>query len=153
MKEIKQVSVTPTISTGAYTAGDVVGGLMTFTVSDLTPVEGILRSILITDDHNQSEEYTLYVFNAVPSTIANDAAFAPTLADLKKLITTVGIASGDYTTSNSNAWALLGGHEDTIMEIHFHSDTGAIYIYAVAVATPDYNADGDLSIKITVEVL
>lgn len=152
MHENQQVSVTPTIALTAYTAGDVVGGLMTFTFTSSRPFDGVIRSVLVTDDDNQKEGYTLYIFNALPSTIADDAAFAPALADLKKIATTVVVAAGDYTTDGGNAWALLGGHEDAKMEVMVHSDTGALYMYAVATDTPDYAAATDLTFAITVEL-
>lgn len=151
MHEIKQVTVTPTITLNAYTANDVVGGLMTFTFTEPT-FDGAIRSVLVTDAANQSEGYTLYIFNELPSTIANDAPFAPVIADLKKIATTVTVAAGDYTSVNSLAWALLGGHEDAQMEIFVHSNTGKLYMYAEATSTPDYAAVDDLAFKIALEI-
>ena len=156
MRRIRRIQVAPTVGTDAYTANDVVGGLMTFSISD-QGFDGLVRSILVTDAHSQAEAYVLYLFGAQPSTIADDAAFAPTIADLKKIIGVVTLAAADYTTVNSLDWALLGGHEDNVaanvtMEIPAHSDNGDIYMYAVATDTPDYNAATDLTFTLSVEV-
>ena len=152
MNRVRQVTVSPTVALTAYTANDVVGGLLTFNFTDAHPFDGVIRSVLVTDAANQKEQYVLYVFNAVPSTIADDAAFAPVIADLKKMVTTVTVATADYTTANSLAWACLGGHEDTKMEVPVHSDTGSLYVYAVATDTPDYAAATDLVLTMTVEL-
>jgi len=124
---------------------------MTFAVSG-QGFDGLLRSVLVTDGDNQKEPYTLYVFNAQPSTLADDAAFMPTVADLNKVVTTVSVGTADYTTSDSTyGWALIGGHEDGAMEIPVHSDNGNLYIYAVAGDTPDYTAADALTFTVSVE--
>jgi hypothetical protein len=152
MNRVRRIAVTPTVDTVAYTAGDVVGGLMTFAV---TPqgFDGEIKSVLVTDAANQKEPYTLYVFNEAPTTFADQAAFMPTAADLNKLVTTVTVGTADYTTSASTiGYALLGGHEDTDMAIPVHSDNGDLYIYAVAASTPDYTTASDLVLTVTVDV-
>lgn len=151
MRRNKRTSVTPTIGTDAYTAGDVVGGLMTFAVGGVG-LSGSIRSVIVVDDHSQEEQYELYFFYALPSTIADDAAFAPTLADLKKLVSTVTLATADWTTLNSNDVAILGGHEDTAMDIPFTSEDGNLYLYAVATDTPDQNAATDLTFIVTARI-
>lgn len=156
MRRIRRIAVTPTITLSAYTAGDTVGGLMTFAMSD-QGFDGLIRSILITDAVKQSEQYTLYIYGDLPSTIANDAAYAPTIADLKKLVATVTVATADWTEINNFDWALLGGHEDNVaagaaMQIPIHSDNGNLYMYAVATDTPDYAAATDLCFTVTMEL-
>ena len=150
----KTVAVTPTIDTDAYTANDVVGGLMTFAFGGVGG-SGSIRSITIADDDDEKAAFTLYIFNAAPSTIADDAAFAPTIADLKKLVTTVLVEAGDYATVNSNAYAILGGHEDLAtknMDIPYASADGNLYMYAVCTATPTYTAATDLTFTITARI-
>lgn len=146
------VTVTPTVTLAAYTSDDVVGGLMAFKVAP-TSGSGIIRSVLCTDAENQKEQYVLYLFDAAPVAIADADPYAPVIADLKKMVGTVTVATGDYTTNNSLAWALLGGHEDTAMEIYFTTESGNVYIYAVATDTPDYAAVDDISFTLIVEEL
>lgn len=151
-KWIKDIVVTPTITLNAYTAGDVVGGLMTFDVSAPRPASGEIRKIVITDDHNQSEQYTLLIHNDTPSTIANDAAYAPTIADLNMIIDEVVVATADWSTWNSNGIAIIASYENVAMRIPFHTPDGNLYVYAVATDTPDYAAADDLVFTMTVEV-
>ena len=151
MRRIRHIAVTPTIGTSAYTAADCVGGLMTFAITD-QGFDGLIRGLLVTDDHAQSEQYILYVYRSLPSTIADDAEYLPTVADLNKLVTTIVIATGDWTEINSIDWAFVGGYEDTQMQIPVHSANGNIYLYAVATDTPDYDATDDLVFTLSVEV-
>jgi len=149
MRRVRRIAVTADIGTKAYTASDVVGGLTTFAITD-HGFDGQLSSVLVTDAAAQGEAYTLYFFEAEPSAIADDAAWAPTLADLKKLVTTVVVGTVDY--SHGGSVALLGEHEDAEMRVPLHSDSGNLYMYAVATATPDYAAVTDLVFTATVEV-
>lgn len=153
MRRVRRIAVTPTADTAdAYTAGDVVGGLMTFGIGD-QGFDGLMRSVLVVDADSQGEPYTLYVFNAQPSTIADDAAYMPTAADMKKLVTTVAVGTADYTTTSSTVdFALIGGHEDGAMDIPVHSDNGNLYIYAVAGDTPDYTTAAALTFTVSVDV-
>lgn len=141
----KSVEVALTVGTDAYTAGDVVGGLITFDVG--SPGNGgYVSRVKIVDDADQKEAYKLYVFDATPSTIADDAAFAPTVADLKKLINVITIAATDYTTINGNAYAIKALGADLV---DFKTVSGEnLYAYLVCDDTPDYAAAADLTIEI-----
>ena len=124
-------SVTPTIKiTGAYTQYDVVGGAMSLvTGGDIT-----LRQVLLQDDGDQKEAYKLYFFRADPA-IADDAAFAPTDAELDDLAATISI-----TASNYDEW----GGANTVADVHDLNveivGATTFYVYAVAQATPDHSA-------------
>lgn len=64
-----EIVVTPTVTASSYTAGFVVGGIMTFS-SALTPTQfnGILQSICLTFKGSvQSTEFDLCLFNTSPS--------------------------------------------------------------------------------------
>jgi hypothetical protein len=139
----KTVSVTPVIDTSAYGAGDCVGGLMTFDVSTVLG-GGTIESILIADDDNEKAQAILYIYNALPSTIADQAAYAPTIADLKKLVYVKPVASADFTTVNSNAYALYSNLRVTYA-------ASKLYVYLACVATPTYTAATDLTIALTVK--
>lgn len=146
---VKYASVAPTITAGAYSAGDVVGGLLTFElrpapVAGVTPCSGFLRIVSVVDDDNEKAACKLHIFRDQPSSIADNAAFAPTVGDLQKRIGVVEIAAADYTTLNSNAQALVSG-----IEMEFDSVNGNLYAYLVADATPTYTAVTDLTVAIT----
>lgn len=134
--------VTPTISTTAYSAGDVVGGLMTIPLASIYASGKILKAMVL-DDGDIKTDLTLYLYDAAPTTIANDAAFAPLHADNQKLIGTVAIAGADYTTVNSNAYVI----KSTAIEYVGR----AFYCYAVCTGTPTYAAANHLTFRFIVE--
>lgn len=132
-----------TVDTDAYSANDVVGGLLTLNIAKSSGGGGLLRRIILVDDHNQSEPFTLYLFDATPTSFADDAAFAPTNADLEKLIGTVAITAGDYVTVNSNGYAIVDD-----IDLEFNPLDGNVYAYLVCGETPDYNAATDLHLRL-----
>jgi len=139
-----RASVTPTITAGAYGALDVVGGMLTFNVSG-TPQGGILNRVIVVDDDNEKAVLTLYLFGTKPSTIADNAAFTPAVADLKALFAKVAIAADNYVTLNSNAIAIIDD-----VNCVLPANNGQIYGYLVCTATPTYTATSDLTITIDV---
>jgi len=142
------VTAAPTIGTDAYTANDVIGGLLTFDISNAGG-GGIVRWTRIVDDDNEKAELALYLFNELPSTIADDAAFAPTVADLKKMIGKVLIQAADYETINGNAVAIIGrGVSTDDVNIDAPTNTGKLYGYLVCTATPTYSAATDLTVSL-----
>lgn len=145
--KVIEAQVTPTITAGAYTALDVVGGLLTFNVSSPSGV-GILNKLVIADDDDEKAVLTLYLFNAAPSTIADNASTTGALliADLKKLVCTISIAAADYKTINSNAYAV----KEDINNVYKADGKGNLYGYLVCTATPTYTAATDLTLTLSV---
>lgn len=143
--KVIESQVTPTIDDDAYSANDVVGGLLTFNVTSSSGC-GIINALRIADDDDEKAALTLYLFNDVPTTIADDAAFAPAIADLKKLIAKIEIAADDYTTVNSNAYALI----QDLNEVYKAAGTGNLYGYLVCTATPTYTAATNLTLTLSV---
>lgn len=146
----KVITASPTIDTNAYTANDVVGGLLTFDISNAGG-GGVVRWARVVDDDNEKAELTLYLFNAAPTTIADDAAFAPVVADLKNYVGKVLFEVADYETINGNAVAMIGhGVSTDLVNIDFPSSSGNLYGYLVCTATPTYTAATDLTISLGV---
>lgn len=139
---------TPTITAGAYSAGDVVGGRLSF-VLQAGSGAFFVKSVRIVDDDNEKAASKLYLFNAAPTSIADNAAFAPSVDDLKMLVAIVTIASADFSTINSNAVALVD-ERSGIDGGMFNVPGGTLYGYLVCDATPTYTATTDLSITINV---
>ncbi len=131
------------VTTDAYTANDVVGGLLTFSIDANFAIDGaILQTVEINDAANQKEAFDVWLFAAAPTTIANDAAFEPVIADLQKRIgNPIRIAAADYTTVNNLAYATTA---NLTRPLQFSG--GKLYAYLVAVDTPDYAAAGNLSL-------
>ena len=145
-----RVTVTPTITAGAYSASDVVGGLLTFTLADTHGAAGVVRAVRIVDGDNEKAACKLYLFDSVPSTLADNAAFDFTddAANLAKCAGRVSIAAADYVTVGADAAAWK---EDLAVE--FDTPTGVLYGYLVCDATPSYGATSDLSITLTAYLL
>lgn len=143
--DFRPVSVRPTITAGAYSANDVVGGRLDFTIP-WKAAGGFVDSVRIVDDANQKAAMTLYLFSRVPTAIADNAAFAPTVADLQALAGTIAIAATDYVTLNNNAVAIKRLNSDGA--ISFWCPDGILYGYAVVSGTPTYANAADLQFEL-----
>jgi hypothetical protein len=115
-----------------------VGGLLEFNAQEASG-GGVVNAIRLVDEDAQSEPFSLYLFNAKPTVVADADAFATamTVADLRKLMAVVPIVAGDYVTLNSLTYVHLDlvsllGHP-----LIFNSSAG-LWGYLVPTATPDY---------------
>jgi hypothetical protein len=137
-------SATPTVTAGGYTAGDVIGGLVTLTFQTAGGWCA-LDDIVLVDDADSISSITIHVFNQTPSTIADNAAYAPTEADLKKKVAKVTITSFD--TEGSDRW---GQAAPNITKKLISLPDNALYFYIVATAAPTFAATDDLYIRVSV---
>ena len=74
-----EVCVTPIVTAGAYTAGYVVGGLITLPGAFLSANSGVLQSVRLTSKSAQTAEFDVTFFSAQPATVFTDKA-APSIA-------------------------------------------------------------------------
>lgn len=149
MRHVKHIKATvnPTIGTDAYTAGDVVGGLLTFTFSGLTVNGGILNQLIMVDEDNVGGTLTLYLFEEAPDTIADDAAFASAISidDMNKLIgihtlpspTTVNSIDFYHTTDINDVFtttnnSIYGFLVDSTGGTWTNADALTIRLYAIS---------------------
>jgi len=88
MKNGFDFALIPTVSAGAYSAGDVVGGLLTFPVGEKGDGRiPIVDSALVTLKAAIASTMTLHLFNAAPAVIADNGAFTiGTVADVQKFL-------------------------------------------------------------------
>lgn len=142
----RTIDKTPVITAGAYSAGDVVGGLITLDVSSAGG-GGVIRRLMLIDDDNEGAVLTIYFFDAAPDTVADNGAFAPSVADLKKMIGNVAIAAADYLTLNSNKIVTKDGDD---LNIDYETKSGNLYAYIVCTGTPTYAAITDYTLRVTV---
>lgn len=136
-----------TVATTAYTALDVVGGLLDLSILCGPGGGGMLRQVMLADAANQKEPYKLYLFDRKPTVLLDDAAFAPVIADLQKLVGVIAILAANYTTIGSLAYAVVPAKDLTSNEAVHHA-TGQLWGYLVADDTPDYAAASDLTLRI-----
>lgn len=128
-------SVNPTLDTDAYTAGDVMGGLLQFDVSGFVINGGIINQAVLIDEDSIGLGLKLYLFEAQPTTIADDAAFAPTIDDVNKMVAVIAFPS--FTTINSMDYSIIEDINNIFVT------TGAVlYGYLVADGASNHtNAD------------
>lgn len=153
---LKVVEVPITIgSLDAYTANDVVGGLLT---SDEIPQlmgGGYIAWVRLIDDADQKEPFELYLFYETPSTIADDAEFTPTEADWAKCFTVIEIAAADYDASGGEACAFVDGKDKFSGEFHIFPNLsdGKLRAYLKGTDTGDYAEANDLTLHLGIMVM
>lgn len=127
------VAVSPTVTAGAYSAGDIMGGLMTFPVArandKLVCITGVQASFKVAVMPNP---FSVIIFNADPTatTKTDNAAYSLNAADIAKVrkslaFQTNGILHYDHGTPNSISWDGLG--------LVMAPATGTVNVFALAV--------------------
>jgi hypothetical protein len=134
--------VEPTITAGAYSAGDVVGGLMEFKVN--TDFGGVLRRVKIADADDEKAALTLYFFDTDPTEVADNGVFATgiDLDDKEAIMFKVDIGASLYESIDGDAIAIRSGIN------YYFRNKKVLYCYAVTVGTPTYTATTDLNFEI-----
>jgi hypothetical protein len=137
------IALTPTVTAGAYTAGDAVGGLLTFTNAGRVSAEGsVLTDVLIVDDAGQDAELELWLFNQTFTAMSDNAAWAPSEADLENCIVVVSTVG--------STWRAAGTPSVVNIETQRRIDiTGtSLFGQLVTRGTPTYAATDDLTVKV-----
>ena len=141
---IRRYKVTPTVSTSpAYSANDVVGGLLTF--GGLR--NGTLQSISVCDNARLAVNYSLILFESAPTSIGDNATFDISDADLDKIIFIGAMPAATYQwlfTDNSI-------HLATGLSIPLWSAGGSVYAFLVTTSTPTYVATSDITVTLQVK--
>lgn len=143
---VKFVSATPTVSNGvAYTAGDAIGGLMTFTAAcGLGTVQGEVRGVTIWDLTKQGADIDLIIFSANPSgtTFTDNAALDVADADLSKIAAVVQVTTDSAYADNGISQAKNLSYEFPC------TAAGTFYAAMVARGTPTYTGTTELTVQI-----
>lgn len=140
----KIISITPTITTDPYTAGDSVGGLLSPKALDLGGVAGALHSITVIDQAAQDAVLDFLFFKDEPTvaTITDNAPFAwGAGGDEPLCIGRVRVTAADYVAYDSKSVAHVRGIGSVLSTIR---PDGRLYIAAITFTTPTY-AVGDLT--------
>ena len=148
MSKIVDITVTPTVTAGAYSAKDVVGGLLTFANAvSVYKGYGILRKIVIKNNAMVADLLMLNFFGTAPAAIADNSPYDPTDAEQATCIGTIPIVAADYVLATDNAIATK------LVEFPFTvAPYGtSLYVYVSTVATPTYVAATDFAVTLTIE--
>jgi hypothetical protein len=144
-------SAVPTVTAGAYSAADTVGGLLTFTGAGLHG--GVLSAVTIIDRSDQKAQLELVLFKALCTPVADNAAFAFTVADLEHVIgvavlTTTALAATAYNDYGSISVLTTTGLSLPIPR----TDDGNLYGQLVTRSTPTYATTSAIRVSLTVLV-
>jgi hypothetical protein len=134
-RKLKTITVQPAISTVAYAAGQVIGGVMTLTGALRAAVmSGTWMGVQVVEKSTQKAPMDIVLFTSNP-TAAN---FADKIApnwnnDYDKIIGITNIVAANYSTLSTSSGVCLGNLAKRVT-----SSTGNLYAVAVCNGTPTY---------------
>ena len=150
------LTATPTITAGAYSSGNLLGGLLTLAGAARVNADtgglatGTIRTVTLTDKANQKSavDVVFFVANPTNTTFTDHAAAAINVADLPNVAGHVSIVAGDYISlaASTNAVATKGG-----LGISYKIPSGSsLYACLICRGTPTYASTSDVSLRVTV---
>lgn len=144
------ISLTPTISTTAYAAKDVVGGKLT--LANAVRVSGgiaILQSVFVLDRANQKAAISILLFDADPtaSTLTNDAEANIVSADIPKLIRRIDIAASDYVTTDHAGTDFATAEIAALSKLVKAASGTSLYAVVITSGTPSYGVNDALTVR------
>ena len=142
-----KVSVTPTITqSSAYTAGNEVGGLLTFSSAFDVRDSGILQTITVTCQSTQTAGMKLYLFRSNPtnSTWSDKAAPAINAADIPYLFGPYVLSTADSGLGTETTWELDG------IGAAIAASSSSLYGVLVTTGTPTFGSTSDCTVNLTI---
>lgn len=142
----KQVDVTPGITSGVYTANDVIGGVQTITgAARVSGKETILQSVVITDLAMQDAIIRIFFFNQNPTngTYTDNAPLDIHDTDMGFCIGSIEVVASDYMDAADSSVA-------TVRNLGLGlTPSGSANLYSIAqvTETPTYTSTSDLAFK------
>lgn len=136
-------TITPTVTAGAYVAGDNVGGLLTFPNSSrAVGGGGVIKDVIIIDDAGQDAEMELWLFDQTFTAGADNAPWAPVEAELHNLMTVITTADIDYMAA--------GTPSVVVVEVAKRFDCVGTSLFGrlVTRGTPTFAAVDDVTVKL-----
>jgi len=139
------ISQTPTVTAGAYSANDAVGGLLTFASAGRSAGgSGVIKNVLIIDDAGQDAVLELWLFNATFTAMSDNAAWAPSQADLRKLIAVISTNDGDWFAAGTPSVARV----EVSQNYNLAAAGTSLFGQLVTRGTPTFAATDDVSVII-----
>lgn len=140
------VSVTRPANTTAYTIGDVIGtaSSATLTIPNSSFGEfdaGIIQQAIVSSSAyvSPAPDLELWLFDSVVADIVDNAAFAPTDAELATLVGIIEFPTADWKSGNATSGA--GGNAVCVADnvsLPFNTKKGTSKLYGVLVARNAY---------------
>lgn len=142
------ISQTPTVTAGAYSADDAVGGKLTFTGC---PEDGLIHNAVLIDNSEQAVELDLVLFSEDFTAVADNAAFTVSDADAANIVTIINIPAANYKDIGGQKVAVV---ENKSIPFKLTEDTSTkyarLYGQLITRGTPTYVATTDITVKIGV---
>ena len=140
-----RIQATPTISAAAiYAAGDAVGGLMTFAgAARVAGGSGVIKNVMINDDDGEDAALELWLFTETVTVPGDNAAWAPSEADLRKLVCVIA--------TNDGTWYAAGTPSVCDIECarSYNVTVTSLFGQLVTRGAPTYTATDDISVTIS----
>lgn len=133
----------PTITGGAYSANDVVGGELTLTgAMRKSGGSGVLQSITVHDKDSESAALEFYFFQSAPgAAISDNGAFAWTDTDEDLFLGMVQVFAGDYVTRGGDVFAVVRNIGLPVVA----SGSADLFLYIVCTGAPTFASTSDLT--------
>lgn len=143
---IVKITVTPTVDTSAYAAGDAISTGLTFADAGATGVlTGRIREVVVSDASAQGVNLELNCSNIDAAASVDQAAFDPTDAQLSSFIKPIPIYI--HTSFNDNGLSSSGD----INVPYGPLASTSMDCFLVARGAPTYAAATDVSVTLTIE--
>lgn len=137
------------VGSGAYSAGDVVGTLLTLPCSQ----SGIIKGCVITDKDKQSAATDVIVFRLAPTVAADNAAFDPAAADLLNVVAMLKVVAGDYSIFANNSVANSRVTDQPFVSpVQGQNGARNLFVVLVTRGTPTYASVSSVQFSLIVQV-
>jgi hypothetical protein len=148
MGAIRVVEVVPTVTVGAYSAGDAVGDGLEFedVVSSFAP-EGEIMGLILIDKAQQDKEMDLWLFDRAFTATDDNAEFDPSDADIDNCIGVIHIATTDYIDAKDQGLAWVVPEPKAF---RLEDQQTSLFAQLVTAGTPTFAAVDDLTLKLIV---
>lgn len=138
--------VTPAVTAGAYSANDVVGAAMTFTVANNGANQGVIVSATITDLAKQSIACDLFLFAGTFTGVADNGVWDIDDAEIANCIGVISFAATDYYPANDSSVAF----KQCTIPFKLAAGTISIKGQLVTRGTPTYASVADVTVRLGV---
>lgn len=150
----KFLAVTPTVTAAAYSAGNLIGGKLTFSGTfDGNVQTADLCEVVVTDKSVNTADLALVLFSSDPTntTFTDKTAFALNAADLSKVLSVVAITGHQSFSANSVHYAGEISRPIRFNGTGFDGAIAPVYGALIAVGAPTYASTSDVTINIKVK--
>lgn len=139
------IAQTPTVTAGAYSANDCVGGVLTFANAARTSGEGgFITDVMIVDDAGQDVALELWLFDQTFTSPGDNAAWAATEAELHNLVAIYSTDDGQWRAAGTPSVCHL-------KEVaRFQAAATSLFGQLVTRGTPTFAATDDVTVMIKV---